>query len=288
MFPRPPDSVAAGSTRDPSPTCSSPRFKPEKTTSFEIGEKSEFFDHKVRANAALYFSQYRQVVITSQTVDATGAPFTAPQNVGSADIKGFELELEANPVAGLQLSATVGLTDFKWKSLGTSVGCQDLGAGADPGVNCISGNPGYGDISPGISKWKGNVGAQYEMPVGADSTLTPRVDFSARRSVSTTTGTTTHRRRAGCSYAGPRPPVRALDVGEQSSCLVGGRLRHQPDEPVLLSELSRSACLRRRADVGPARRAARVGNYFQEKLPIGSPLRLGADDLATGTPVAFF
>jgi iron complex outermembrane receptor protein len=155
-------------------------FKPEKTTSFEIGEKSEFFDHKVRANAALYFSQYRQVVITSQKVDATGAPFTAPQNVGSADIKGLELELEANPVAGLQLSATVGLTDFKWKSLGTSVGCQDLGAGADPGVNCISGNPGYGDISPGISKWKGNVGAQYEMPVGADSTLTPRVDFSAQ------------------------------------------------------------------------------------------------------------
>jgi iron complex outermembrane receptor protein len=155
-------------------------FKPEKNTSFEIGGKSEFLDHKVRANAALYFSQYRQVVITSQTVDATGAPFTAPQNVGSADIKGLELELEANPVAALQISATAGLTDFKWKSLGNSEGCQDLGASAAPGVNCIAGNPGYSDISPGISKWKGNVGAQYAIPVAADSTLTPRFDFSAQ------------------------------------------------------------------------------------------------------------
>jgi len=155
-------------------------FKPEKNTSFEVGAKSEWLNHTVRANADVFFSQYRQVVITSQTVDATGAPFTAPQNVGSADIKGFELELEANPIEHLQLSTTVGLTDFKWKNLGTSEGCQDLGAGAVNGVNCISGNPGYSDIAPGVSKWKGNIGAQYEIPVASGSTLTPRLDLSAQ------------------------------------------------------------------------------------------------------------
>jgi iron complex outermembrane receptor protein len=155
-------------------------FKPEKNTSFEIGEKSEWLDRKIRVNADVYFSRYRQVVITSQTVDATGAPFTAPQNVGSADIKGFELEIQANPFAALQLSANVGLTDFKWKNLGNSVGCQDLGAAANTGVNCINGNPGYSDLAVGISKWKGNVGAQYEIPVVSGSTLTPRLDFSAQ------------------------------------------------------------------------------------------------------------
>jgi iron complex outermembrane receptor protein len=149
-------------------------FKPEKTTSFEIGEKSEWLDHTLRANAAIYFSRYRNVVITSQELDAAGHPFTGPQNVGSADIKGFELELQANPIAALELSAEVGLTDFKWKDLGTSVGCQAVAAGTP----CISGNPGPGDIAPGISKWKGSVGAQYAIPVASNSTLTPRVDYS--------------------------------------------------------------------------------------------------------------
>ena len=65
---------------------------------------------EVRANAALYFSQYRQVVITSQTVDATGAPFTAPQNVGSADIKGLELELEAVKRAPRPAAGTIAQT----------------------------------------------------------------------------------------------------------------------------------------------------------------------------------
>ena len=40
--------------------------------------------------------------------------------MGSADIKGFEFELQANPIAALELSANVGLTDFKWRNLGTS------------------------------------------------------------------------------------------------------------------------------------------------------------------------
>jgi iron complex outermembrane receptor protein len=54
------------------------------------------------------------------------------------------------------------------------VGCQAVAAGTP----CISGNPGPGDIAPGISKWKGSVGAQYAIPVASNSTLTPRVDYS--------------------------------------------------------------------------------------------------------------
>jgi len=160
-------------------------FKPEKTTSFEIGEKSEWLDHRLRANAAIYLSKYKDVVITSQELDAAGQPFTGPQNVGSADIKGFELEVQMNPIAALELSAQVGLTDFKWKNLGASVGCQNVanpvpagGPAGGPTPNCVNGNPGPSDIAPGISKWKGSVGAQYAFAVASNSTLTPRVDYS--------------------------------------------------------------------------------------------------------------
>ena len=152
-------------------------FGPEKTTSFEIGEKSEWFDHRLRANLAVYLSRYRDVVINSQRLDNQGIPFTGPQNVGAADIKGFELELEAHPVGALELTANVGLTDFKWKNLGTSVGCQDLGSAAIPTVNCLPGNPGSGDIIPGTSKWQADVGGQYTFNLAGGGSLVPRLDY---------------------------------------------------------------------------------------------------------------
>jgi iron complex outermembrane receptor protein len=156
-------------------------YKPEKLTEFEIGVKSEWFDHRLRANLAGYYGLYRDVIVTSQRLDATGAPFTAPENVGSADITGGEFELEATPAQGLTITYTAGLTNFKWKNLGNNQGCQDLGAAAIPegtaaNYNCISGNPGYGDLNVGMAKWTSSLGVQYAIPLGDGGSLTPRVD----------------------------------------------------------------------------------------------------------------
>lgn len=154
-------------------------FGPEKLTEYEIGLKSEWLDHHLRANFAAYYGKYKDLQITSQTVDISGAPTTAPQNVGGADIKGFEVELEGN-IENLSATAAIGLTDFKYKDLGRAEGCQDF---ADPVAtakagNCINGNPGYSDIAPGTPKWTANVGAQYAIPMGAAGSITPRLDAS--------------------------------------------------------------------------------------------------------------
>jgi len=158
-------------------------YKPEKLTEFEIGVKSEWFDHRLRANLAAYYGLYRDVIVTSERLDASGAPFTAPENVGSADITGGEFELDATPINGLTISYTAGLTDFKWKNLGNNQGCQDLGAAAIPegtaaDYNCISGNPGYNDLNVGMSKVTSSLGAQYVIPLGPVGSLTPRMDAS--------------------------------------------------------------------------------------------------------------
>lgn len=158
-------------------------YKPEKLTEFEIGLKSEWLDHRVRANLAAFYGLYRDVIVTSQRLDATGAPFTAPENVGSADITGGEFELDATPVSGLTINYTAGLTNFKWKNLGNNQGCQDLGAAAIPegtaaNYNCISGNPGYGDLNVGMPKWTSSLGLQYEIPLGDGGSLTPRADVN--------------------------------------------------------------------------------------------------------------
>ncbi len=156
-------------------------YKPEKLTEFEVGVKSEWLEHRLRANLAGYYGLYRDVIVTSQRLDATGAPFTAPENVGSADISGVEFELEATPLPGLAINFSAGLTDYKWKNLGNNQGCQDLGAAAIPegsaaNYNCISGNPGYNDINIGMSKWTSSLGVQYAISLGDGGSLTPRVD----------------------------------------------------------------------------------------------------------------
>src|ERR1039458_5463597 len=66
-------------------------FKPEKVTEFEVGIKSEWLEHRLRANVAGYYGLYRDVIVNSQRLDATGAPFTAPENVGSADISRLDV-----------------------------------------------------------------------------------------------------------------------------------------------------------------------------------------------------
>jgi iron complex outermembrane receptor protein len=153
-------------------------FGPEKLTEYEIGMKSEWFEHRLRANLAAYHGDYRDLQITSQTKDLLGAPLTAPQNVGGANIDGLEAEITTTPIKGLSINGSVGLTDFKYKNLGHAEGCQDFAdqaAAAAQGV-CIAGNPGYHDIAAGISRWTANAGAQYTIALGNVGDLIPRLD----------------------------------------------------------------------------------------------------------------
>jgi iron complex outermembrane recepter protein len=156
-------------------------FAPEKLLEYEIGIKSEWFDHRLRANLAGYYGLYRDVIITSQRTDLDGLPFAGPENVGAADISGFEFQLDATPLAGLTISYTAGLTNYVWKNLGNNQGCQDLGAaaipeGTAPNYNCVTYNPGYSDINVGTARWTSSLGAQYAIPLGDAGSLTPRLD----------------------------------------------------------------------------------------------------------------
>ena len=85
-------------------------FDPEKVSSTEIGAKSEFFGRRLRANLALFDTDYNDVQLT--VFENLGAPVTL--NAGDAKIKGAELELAATPVNGLELSYSLALLDAKY------------------------------------------------------------------------------------------------------------------------------------------------------------------------------
>ncbi|RYG96281.1 MAG: TonB-dependent receptor, partial [Alphaproteobacteria bacterium] len=79
-------------------------FRPEDNKTAEIGIKSEFFDRRVRLNAAAFRTrikdQQRAQVILPQGL--------VIQNVGRVKIEGIEAELSVSPVEGLTLSGNFG------------------------------------------------------------------------------------------------------------------------------------------------------------------------------------
>lgn len=107
----------------------------EEADSYEIGVKSEWADGRLRANAALFYTNFEglQFEVFIPSTNITGQE-TAAQNIGEATNKGIELELIAVPMDGLTLQASVGLLDAEYDEF-----CADLNgpaAAVNPVSNC--------------------------------------------------------------------------------------------------------------------------------------------------------
>ena len=79
-------------------------FKPETNQSFEVGLKSEFLDHKLRANLVGFYEHVRNVQVTE--FDTTHGSYII--NGGGESINGVELETRAIVAPGVQLTANFG------------------------------------------------------------------------------------------------------------------------------------------------------------------------------------
>ncbi len=135
-----------------------PDFAPEFAESYEIGLKTEFFDRRLRLNAAAFHMDYTdlQVLVTE---------FIAPtvQNAGKARIKGFEANFEARPFDWLHLDGGVGLTDAAYR---------DISPAAAP-VTVAS-------KLPNAPEWTANLGANIYLYTGAIGELSVRADWAYR------------------------------------------------------------------------------------------------------------
>jgi iron complex outermembrane recepter protein len=86
--------------------------KPETIDAYEGGIKSEFLDHRIRANAAAFWYNYKD----QQFVDVEGISATL-QNAGSSKIKGVEGDLKVLALPGLELSLGATFLNAKYTSL---------------------------------------------------------------------------------------------------------------------------------------------------------------------------
>ncbi|MDF8332508.1 TonB-dependent receptor [Novosphingobium sp. HBC54] len=151
-------------------------FGPETLTSYEIGIKTDLLDRKVRLNLAGFYNDFKDAQLTLLSCPQFGGPgpCALPQNAGNAKVKGFEAELSARPVNGLQIDGSFSYVDWKWKCVNPAVVGQASGpCNSDPAiVGLLSKNP------RGLIKTKWSFGIQYDAELGNAGSLTPRFDIA--------------------------------------------------------------------------------------------------------------
>lgn len=138
-------------------------FDPETVTAYEAGLKTDLFDRRLRLNLAGFINDYNDIQLPLISCASLGslAPCGARQNAGNGRIKGFELEMQASPIEGLDIDASLSHLTGNYKNIDPRVGNAILLS--DPIVT---------------PKWKYSFGIQYRADLGSAGSLTPRFDFA--------------------------------------------------------------------------------------------------------------
>ncbi|HEY3784087.1 MAG TPA: TonB-dependent receptor [Steroidobacteraceae bacterium] len=124
-------------------------FRPETLISYEVGFKSEYFNHTLRVNGAAYYYDYHNYQALIYTLGLEQLILNA-----NATHKGTEAEIEWAPTEAWDLGLGVSYVDAMVNNI--------------PGRCCTAqGAPVFGDFVPGNApRWSGNAMARYTLPVG--------------------------------------------------------------------------------------------------------------------------
>jgi iron complex outermembrane receptor protein len=139
-------------------------FDPETLDSYEVGLKSTP-GGRARLNAAVFWNEYADIQLPT-TVCAWAnpgeqVPCASQNNVGDADVWGYELEAEWHPSDAFTMDLALAHLDFEYTRI-------------DPGATAVT----LGMVTPYTPENKVSLGLQYAFPLNAGGTFTPRIDVS--------------------------------------------------------------------------------------------------------------
>lgn len=96
----------------------SQRFEREEMTAYELGGKTQWLDDSLTFNAAVFFQDYDEKQLSTQTVDATsGLPGNRAINAAAAEVLGLEIEATWAPIDQLLFSLGYTYLDAEYKTL---------------------------------------------------------------------------------------------------------------------------------------------------------------------------
>lgn len=134
-------------------------FDEEELATIEAGMKSEWLNRSLRANLAVFYSEYTDIQITRLSAELGGVRLE--ENAGDGRTQGAELELTYLATADLTLGAALGYQDFEFTSLRTGV---QLACGLECEL-------------PFAPELTANVSATYTVPLATLGDLTFRLDY---------------------------------------------------------------------------------------------------------------
>ncbi len=103
----------------PTPVAATISFDPEHVNNYEMGLKSEYFDQRLRVNAAAYYMDYTD--LQAQRTDLTCLCLIT-SNAGSARIQGIELEVTGAITEDLTLSGAMTSLDAQYEDYDDKAG----------------------------------------------------------------------------------------------------------------------------------------------------------------------
>jgi iron complex outermembrane receptor protein len=97
-------------------------FDPETLTTYEAGFKSDLLGRRMRLNGAVFLNHYNNIILGKLVCPESvlPSPCLRPENIGSAHVKGAELEATIYPVEGLSIDGSVAILDFNYTSPSTN------------------------------------------------------------------------------------------------------------------------------------------------------------------------
>lgn len=136
------------------------RVGPEYVWSYELGSKADWFDHRVRLNAAMFYSRYDD----QQVNTFTGAGLARIDNAAKSTIYGIELEAFAAPTDVTNIGVTVSYLNAKF----------DQYLAADPFLGAVDL---AGSRLSNAPKYSVTFSGDYTLPLKTQATITVHLDY---------------------------------------------------------------------------------------------------------------
>jgi len=126
-----------------------PTFSPDKTYNYELGIKSDFFEHLLSIDGSIYYIDWKKIQISLDTA----ANFNYQDNGNSAKSEGVELSFQSKPLSGLTIGG--------WVTYDNAVLTQDF-----PSNSTVMGNA--GNRLPNSARFSGNLSIEDSFPVSGE------------------------------------------------------------------------------------------------------------------------
>ncbi|HWW26634.1 MAG TPA: TonB-dependent receptor [Caulobacter sp.] len=149
-------------------------YRPQVTTTYELGIKTRWLDGAVTANLAAFYNDIKDFQVRATATAALGNVVNQLINAGEAHSKGAELEIAAAPIEGLRINATAAYLETAYDTFTAALPNNVAGRKTLVGLDF-----------PYAPKWQLGLAVNYRLPldtpgawrIGADA------QYEARRYV---------------------------------------------------------------------------------------------------------